>query len=400
MGFRNIFYLASTFSLLTEMKKILTIITLCLSGFSIYAQAIYKNIDSYKLDDERELKIQLPRNYDPESKRTYPLIIVLDGDYLFEPVAGNIDYQSYWEDIPDCIVVGIRQAETREDDLFYAEETNMPMREGADFYEFMGAELVPFVEENYKASNFRVIVGHDMSANFINYYLFKDVPMFRSFISLSPDLAPQMIDRLQQRLSTIEEETFYYMATGDADVKVLRESITACDSTLKAIENPKLHYKFDDFDDANHYSLVGRGIPKALNEIFSLYKPINSKEYNEKVLTFEGSPYDYLMKKYEDIEYFYGFEKKLIENDIRAIAAASKKKDDLESLENLAKLVKKEFPDSMLSAYYMGMFHEKDGNLRKALIRYKSGLLLEPSQYIDKEVMLDKIYALQEATDN
>ncbi|MBC2843556.1 alpha/beta hydrolase [Winogradskyella flava] len=382
------------------MKKFYTLIIFCLVVFNIQAQAIYKSIDSYKLGQERELKVQLPRNYDPESKRTYPLVIVLDGDYLFEPVAGNIDYQAYWEDIPDCIVVGVKQADTREDDLFYAEETSFPIHEGADFYEFMGAELIPFIEQNYKASKFRIIVGHDKSANYINYYLFKDVPMFRAFISLSPDFAPKIADRLTQRLAIIEQETFYYMATADADLKVLRESIVEADSTIKSIENPKLQYTFDNFEDANHYSLVGRGIPKALNEIFSLYKPINGKEYNEKVLTYEGSPYDYLVKKYEDIEYFYGFEKKLIENDIRAIAAASKKKDDLESLENLAKLVKKKFPKSMLSAYYMGMYYEKEGNLRKALIRYKSGLLLEPSQYIDKEIMLEKIYDLQEETDN
>ncbi len=386
--------------LIHKMKNFYALILFCLATSLISGQAIYKKIDSYKLDDEREIKIQLPRNYDPEVKRTYPLIIVLDGDYLFEPVAGNIDYQAYWEDIPDCIVVGIKQADTREDDLFYAEETNFPINEGADFYEFMGAELIPFIEQNYKASKFRIIVGHDMSANYINYYLFKDVPMFRAFISLSPDLAPKMVDRLEQRLSIIEQETFYYMATADADVKVLRDSIISCDAKFKALENPKVYYKFDNFEDANHYSLVGRGIPKALNEIFSLYKPINGKEYNEKVLTYEGSPYDYLIKKYEDIEYFYGFEKKLIENDIRAIAAASKKKDNLESLEKLAKLVKKKFPKSMLSAYYMGMFYEKEGNMRKALIRYKSGLLLEPSQYIDKEIMLDKVYELQEATDN
>lgn len=379
------------------MKNFHIFIIICLVTFNFQAQAIYETIDSYKLDGERELKIQLPRNYDPEATRTYPLVIVLDGDYLFEPVAGNIDYQAYWEDIPDCIVVGIRQASSREDDLFYAEETNLPIEEGADFYEFMGAELIPFIENKYQASSFRVIVGHDMSANYINYYLFKDEPMFRAYISLSPDLAPQMVERLQQRLSILEQETFYYMATADADVKVLRNSIIECDAKLKTIENQKLHYKFDNFEDANHYSLVGRGIPKALNEIFALYKPISVKEYNEKVLTFEGSPYDYLIKKYEDIEYFYGFEKRLIENDIRAISAASKKKDDIESLEKLAKLVKKEFPKSMLSAYYMGMFHESEGNLKKALLRYKSGLLLEPSQYIDKELMLDKMYEIQDA---
>ncbi|WP_299102458.1 alpha/beta hydrolase-fold protein [uncultured Winogradskyella sp.] len=373
---------------------------LLISFFFVYnlqAQAIYKTIDSYKLEGKRELKIQLPRNYDPEEKRTYPLIIVLDGDYLFEPIAGNIDYQSYWEDIPDCIVVGIKQGTTRNDDFFYDDESFFPAHEGAAFYEFMAAELLPYIEDNYKASNFRIIVGHDLSANFINYYLFKNEPLFRAYVALSPDFAPEMKDRLKQRLEILQQETFYYLATGDADLKSLRSSIIESDSIISTIENEKLLYTFDDFEDANHYGLVGRGIPKALNQIFGLFKPINAKEYKEKVLTYEGSPYEYLVKKYEDIEYFYGFEKKLIENDIRAIAAASNKKDDLESLEKLTKLVKKNFPKSMLSSYYSGMLYEKEGNLRKALIQYKSGLLLQPSQFIDKEIMLEKMYDTQEA---
>ena len=383
-----------------NMKKFYIIVSICLVAFNINAQAIYKTIDSYKLEGKRELKIQLPRNYDPEAKRMYPLVLVLDGDYLFEPVAGNIDYQAYWEDIPDCIVVGIKQGKTREDDFFYDDESYFPAHEGADFYEFMAAELLPYIEGNYNASDFRIIVGHDLGANFINYYLFKDEPLFRSYVSLSPDLAPEMVNRLKERLSVLHEETFYYMATADADVKALRNAIIECDASIKTVENPKLHYKFDNFEDANHYSLVGRGIPKALNEIFALYKPINGKEYNESLLTFEGTPYDYLIKKYEDIEYFYGFEKKLIENDIRAIAAACAKKDDLESLEKLSKLVKKEFPNSMLSAYYLGLYNEKKGNLKKALQRYKSGLLLEPSQFIDKDVMLEKMYDIQDEMKN
>ncbi|WP_231743058.1 alpha/beta hydrolase [Winogradskyella endarachnes] len=361
------------------------------------AQAIYKTLNSYKLGADRELKIQLPRNYNPEEKRNYPLIIVLDGDYLFEPIAGNIDYQSYWEDIPDCIVVGVKQGDSREDDLLYDEETYFPKEQSAAFYEFISSELLPYIEGEYKASNFRIIVGHDLSANFINYYLFKDKPIFRAFIALSPDFAPEMTTRLHQRLKILDQETFYYLATGDADVKALRTSIIKSDSLISSIENEKVLYKFDDFDDANHYGLVGQGIPKALNQIFGLFKPINAREYKEKVLTYEESPYDYLIKKYQDIEYFYGFEKKLIENDIRAIAAASNKKDDFYSLEKLTKLVKKVFPESMLSAYYSGMLYEKEGNYRKALIQYKSGLLLQPSQFIDKEIMLEKMYDTQEA---
>jgi predicted alpha/beta superfamily hydrolase len=378
------------------MKNFHILILVCLITLHIDAQAIYKTIDSYKLEGKRELKIQLPRNYDPEEKRTYPLIIVFDGDYLFEPIAGNVDYQSYWEDIPECIVVGVKQDDTREKDFFYDDESFFPAHDGADFYEFMAAELLPYIEANYKASSYRVIFGHDLSANFLNYYLFKDEPLFRAYVALSPDLAPEMKSRLQKRLSIVSQETFYYMATANNDVASLRKSIIESDALIKAVVNEKLRYKFDDFEDANHYSLVGRGIPKALNGIFALYKPINLKEYNEKVLTFEGSPYDYLIKKYEDIEFFYGFEKKLIENDIRAIAAACNKKDDLEALNKLTKLIKKEFPESMISAYYLGMYYEKIGNLKKALIRYKSGLLLAPSQYIDKEMMLEKMYDLQD----
>ena len=379
------------------MKNFYALLIAFFIVFNLQSQAIYRTIDSYKLGGKRELKIQLPRNYNSKEKRTYPLIIVLDGDYLFEPVAGNIDYQSYWEDIPDCIVVGINQGETRAEDFFYDDENYFPVDNGAAFYEFITAELLPYIEDKYMASNFRIIFGHDLSANFINYYLFKNKPVFRAYVAFSPEFAPEMTNRLQQRLSVLEQETFYYMATADADIKDLRASTLQADSIFSTIENEKLFYKFDDFEDANHYALVGRGIPKALSEIFGLFKPINAKEYSEKLLTFEGTPYDYLIKKYEDIEYFYGFEKKLIENDIRAIAAACNKNDDIDSLEKLAKLVRKEFPDSMLSAYYLGMYYEKLGNLKKALLQYKAGLLLQPSQFVDKEIMLEKMYDTQEA---
>ena len=50
----------------------------------------------------------------------------------------------------------------------------------------------------------------------------------------------------------------------------------------------------------------------------------------------------------------------------------------------------------MLSAYYLGMLYEKNGDLKKALQRYKSGLLLEPSQFIDKEIILEKMYEIQD----
>ncbi len=381
------------------MKTFFTTFFMFFVVVSGYAQTIHKTVKSERLNSPREIKIQLPRNYDAKAERVYPLVLVLDGDYLFEPVAGNVDYQAYWEDIPECIVVGVNQEIYRRTDFEHTDE-GLLSENGENFYAFVHDELVPYIEGNYKVSEFKVVVGHDESANFINYFLLKNKNSFRAYISLSPDLVTDIADGVKAKLTELQEETFYYLATGSEDFKAIKAEVIECDAKLKTVENEKLSYTFHNFDDANHYSLVGMGIPKALNEIFTLYKPIDGKEYREKILTYEGSPYDYLVAKYDNIKYFYGFKKQLVENDIRAIAAASKKKEDLTSLENLALLVKEEYPKSMLSAYYMGMYYEIEGNLNKALLQYKSGLMLEPSQYIDKEMMLDKMYQIQDELKN
>lgn len=378
------------------MRHLLQIVTFLVVVYTANSQAIYENFYSSKLDQERELKIQLPRNYDPDEDISYPLVLVLDGDYLFEPVAGNIDYQSYWDDMPGCIVVGINQADTRDIDLEYNDETYLPSQNGAPFFEFIGMELIPYLEGEYNLTPFRVVIGHDLSANFLSYYLFKEKPLFRGYVAISPEYAPETAKRLSERLPGITDEMFYYLATSDADIKSLRTEILEADNLLKTVNNDKVHYKFDDFKDANHYSMVGRAIPKALNEIFAMFKPINGKEYKEKVLTYSGTPFEYLEKKYNDIEYFYGFKKPVIENDLRAIAAACQQKNDEESLEKLAKLAQKTYPDSMIGVYYLGLYYETAGKPKKALQRYQSGLLLTPSQFIDKDVLLDKIYKIKE----
>jgi len=378
------------------MKKLTYIFILIFCSNFVDAQVIYEEFASDRIEGSRGLKIQLPRNYDPESNKQYPLIIVLDGDYLFEPVTGNIDFQSYWDDMPDCIVVGIRQSETRENDFLYSDETYLPAHEGADFFEFLGMDLIPYIENTYHASQFRIIIGHDLSANFINYYLFKEQPIFNSYIAMSPELPSEMAIRLKERLSSVEDDIFYYLSTSDGDISKYEKSVLDCHQKLKEIDNEMLHYNFDSFDEANHYTLVGRSLPVALSKIFAFYKPINGIEYREELLKYEGSPYDYLIKKYENIKYYYGSDKRYIENDFRAVAAGSLKKNDMESLQKLSKLAHKTYPESMISAYYLGMYFEEIGNYKKALQRYQSGLLLEKSQFIDKDILLEKMYELQD----
>src|SRR5690554_5009278 len=267
------------------MKKLLLLFVCLWINQSLFAQAIYEDFSSKKLGETRKLKIQLPRNYDPNGNTTYPIVLVLDGDYLFEPVAGNVDYFSYWEDMPEAIVVGIMQGNKRYDDTFYDSQNFMPSDSGADFFEFIGLELIPHLDKNYRTAKFIIAVGHDVTANFLHYYLFKTPVLFNGFVILSPDLSPAMDEWLPNRIPNINEKIFYYLATGSDYVRSLKESTEILDRKLKPLKNESFNYYFDNFEDANHYSLVARGIPNALEKLFSIYRPISQKEYTEVLMT-------------------------------------------------------------------------------------------------------------------
>lgn len=370
-------------------KKLLLLLLLTLPNLLI-SQIIHKEIASSKMGKERQLKIQLPRNYEQNKEKSYPVIIVLDGDYLFEPVAGNIDYYSYWEDIPEMIVVGINQSATRESDAYYDENTFLPSDTGAAFFEFIGMELMPFLDSNYRTGSFRVIVGHDFTSNFINYYLLKEKPLFRGYINLSPDLAPEMANRITASLEKTTEPIWYYLATSSEDISALKEPILKFDSQLKNINNKNLQYNFDNFQDATHYTLVGNAIPKAIEQIFKAYRPISIQDYNSILLQTSISSYTYLVEKYETIQNLFGIDKQIRLNDFMAVYNAMEKTRKWDELKDLAKLANDHYPNTMLGTYFDARYDEEMGNPKRAMRSYQKAYGQDPISFLTVDFMLNK----------
>jgi predicted alpha/beta superfamily hydrolase len=356
---------------------------------SLFAQTQYEYIESGQLGS-RELKIQLPRNYQENQEKFYPLVLVLDGDFLFEVVAGNVDYTSYWEDMPEALVVGINQDETRTKDLVISDTTFFPTQEGAEFYEFLAAELLPFLEENYRIGKFKVAIGHGESANFINFFSFRKTPLFQAYIALSPRMSPYMDTNLTKRLTDLKSPLFYYMSTATEDLRDNRKKISDLNVKLEAIKSDNLFYDFDNFEGANHYSLVNSSIPKAIEHIFLLYQPISRSEYKTHILSLSTSPVDYLVEKYAMIETLFGIEKQILLNDFRAISSAIEKNEDYEYYKDLGKLARESYPDTVLHNYYMGRFYEATGNPKKAMKVYREAYIFQEIDGITKDDLIDK----------
>ena len=379
------------------MQKSLLLFSFLFLVFSTAsAQVKYETFQSSKLGEERQLKIQLPRGYSSDKDKIYPVFIVLDGDYMFEAVAGNVDYYSYWEDMPACIVVGVNQEEKRFDDCMYSEQNSLPTETGAAFFEFIGMELMPYIEKTYRGGNFRVAVGHGETANFINYYLLKPQSLFQGYISISPELAPQMMEYLPEVMGKIQSKTFYYLANTDNDSKSLKSMTDALNTDISGIENKNLKYNFDSFEGPSHYSVPTHAIPNAIENIFQVFQPISKKEYKEVILELEISPVVYLQEKYQAISDLFGIDKKILINDFKAISAAIEKNEYYEYYEDLGKMARKAYPETLLGTYYIARFYEETGESKKAMRTYQSAYTLEEIAGLTKDLMLEKADLIKE----
>lgn len=372
------------------MYKKLLFLWIVATPFVVTAQTIQTTLKSAKLGEERGLKIQLPRNYEQNKDKLYPVMIVLDGDYLFEPVAGNVDYYSYWEDIPEMIVVGVIQSQTRDADATYDEQNYLPTGKGAAFFEFLGMELMAHLDKTYRTAPFRVIVGHDHTSNFINYYLLKEKPLFQGYINLSPDLAPEMSERITSSLERSSNKTWFYLATSAEDIPALKEDILNFDSKLKMINNKNISYVFDNFEGATHYTLVGNAIPRAIEEIFQVYRPISMKDYNRILLQTTFSGHDYLTEKYETIKTLFGVDKRIRINDFLAVYNAMEKTRNWNDLKDLSKLAAKHYPKTMLATYFDARYEEEVGSPKKAMRSYQNAYGQEPVAFLTVDFMLGK----------
>ena len=60
------------------MRKTILIVLASFFCMPLFAQISYDEISSSKLNAVRQLKIKLPKDYDPSSEIKYPLIIVFE----------------------------------------------------------------------------------------------------------------------------------------------------------------------------------------------------------------------------------------------------------------------------------------------------------------------------------
>jgi predicted alpha/beta superfamily hydrolase len=106
----------------------------CCIAFSICPKKSVESFDSENTRRKRQITIGLPILRNNPTKK-YP-ILVLDGEYLFEPFFGALNYGAYWDDLPETIIVAINQnsPNTRESDCGIDPTEGLPTKQASRFF--------------------------------------------------------------------------------------------------------------------------------------------------------------------------------------------------------------------------------------------------------------------------
>ena len=364
---------------------------------SLYVSRLNDTIISKYLNEKRAIEIQLPRSYEIEVDKNYPLMIVLDGDYMFNIVSGSVDYLSYWGDIPENLVVGINQKDTRfQDSSVFDNITHTPISSTASFYDFIVNELIPYFSKNYRVSNFKVIVGQERTANFANFFLLKNDPQIRGVISISPKISENMKRYLNENLSKTNSKIIYTLSSSKRDFESIFKNVSDLTASLDSIENKNLRFESLIFDKENHYILPSVSVPKSIRSTYSMYSDIDKIEYDSIISKLETSPIDYLKNKYQLIKEFYDLDKTISMNDFMAIEEFIEENEFFNLYDELSELAKQEYPGTILPSYYKGRFIEETGDPKKAMYIYRSAYNMKEVKGLTKEYLLELAERIKE----
>lgn len=252
-------------------------------------------IFSESLQEERTYLIHLPDSYEGDEfyvDKKYPVLIVLDGERLFQLTAGMVQSMSQGgvEQVPEMIVVGVLNT-NRNRDMIPTRSAIGPNGErneslsnsgGADaFLSFLEKELLPFIDETYRTSNTKVLMGHSFAGLFAIHALYKE-SLFNAYLAIDPSLwwddalintqLERNIDQLKDMPRTIYlSKSNNPFSPGEYENRN-GQAYAGFKSLVARHANEYLDIKFEYFEEEDHFSIPTISLYKGLQRIFEGYK--------------------------------------------------------------------------------------------------------------------------------
>lgn len=273
------------------MKTMIRTLVLLLISTWSYSQEYfgYSNeilpIASSALGDSIKLNLHLPETLPLSARSTkYPIAIIFDSqhDMTYPHIVNSFALLTNESQIPEMIIVGVpfdnRERYYLTSDKKQASDKQSGIQKTEDF---LMEELIPLLQQGYKANDFIMVIGHSRTAFLVNYLTVNHSDKIDIAIALSGffNNEPLSFDKFRTYISEASNfpNPFHYFFT--AGTALEEELYLTEDRKLdQYLSNgkvaPNFKGRFSETPSANHITNFWMSVPPILVESFSAYNSI------------------------------------------------------------------------------------------------------------------------------
>lgn len=247
-------------------------------NYERYKKLLDTTFTSKYLGYNKEFTITVPIEWEKNTKRDYPLIMVFDkqNQRSHQYILNTIDYLTSNEQIPSCLVVSL---ESKQDYRYFETLHKVSDEKGLaiENEKFIFEELIPLLEKKFHASSFRVFVGHSRYGYFTSSLLFSRLNQLNGVIAISPFFEQKKVSLIDS-INTLNNKKlpfkkFYRFGIGSD----YPDDFKAMEAVIKKSNSLPLDAKGFLFKEADHNTTPGLTIGVSLYEIFEEWSKIQSK---------------------------------------------------------------------------------------------------------------------------
>lgn len=247
---------------------------------------VIEYLQSEFLQEKRILNIYLPEGYNKNDTERYDVIYLLDGsaDEDFIHVSGIVQFYSFpWINrIPKSIVVGIASVDRRRDFTYpttiTSDKEHYPTTGHSDkFIKFVENELQPFIQERYRTTTSRTIIGQSLGGLLATEILFKKPALFNNYLIISPSLwwdNGSLLNSPAELLKADRQLTHIYIGVGKEGLtptkipRVMEVDANLLAEKIKKVNNPMIKVILDYLPMEDHATISHQAILNAFKLIY------------------------------------------------------------------------------------------------------------------------------------
>jgi predicted alpha/beta superfamily hydrolase len=238
-----------------------------------------------------QVTVELPNRYRSGDRR-YPLVVVLDGQWVFGPVRDAFRIMALHRELPEAVLVGVAHAEPDLRSIlqdrardFTPTQATAPSQTGvrapaeevgqaASFRRALVDEIIPAATGGLRLDGDRTIVGHSFSALFALDTLLEEPSLFDRWVLASPSVwwDDQVMFRREANHAAMTDDVVarVFMSAGSEEGG--EEGFGGHREIFERLADrayPSLALSWALFPGESHTSVINAAVSRGLREVFS-----------------------------------------------------------------------------------------------------------------------------------